>query len=164
MRRPKILNLRSNQGSVTQTKFTNSSTPIQPPAKARPRPWGLWLPAQPPPSKHLRPSAQGPTQGLHRPPWHGCSRGAFTGTRRRHWVDLSLGRRADQISKVLDILGTRHMQHTHSAKPHIPTHITTQNNNLYLLYRPVGLPPNCADPTSYRRVPPLTTSPQGLRP
>jgi hypothetical protein len=33
MHRPKILNLRSNQGSVTQTKFSNYPTPTKPPAK-----------------------------------------------------------------------------------------------------------------------------------
>jgi hypothetical protein len=33
VRRPKILNLRSNQGSVTQTKFSNYPTPTKPPAK-----------------------------------------------------------------------------------------------------------------------------------
>jgi hypothetical protein len=66
VRRPKILNLCSNQGSVTQTKFTNSPTPTKPPAKARPPPWDPLLPAPPQPSGGPPPSAQKPARSLHR--------------------------------------------------------------------------------------------------
>jgi hypothetical protein len=85
---------------------------------------------------------------------HRCGRGALTGFRgqRRvdlslglHQVDLSLGPRAVQISKVFDILGTRHLQqqYTHSADPHVPTfNNTKQKDKLYLLSRPVRPLPN----------------------
>jgi hypothetical protein len=129
VRRPKILNMRSNQGSVTQTIFTNAPklllSHLRRPGRGR-GVFGHRL------SHHLwgifgcrRRGWQRAFTGHGR---HICSRGAFTGTRRRHRVDLSFERRADQISKVLDILGTRHLQqqHTHSAKPHIPQHNHTK--------------------------------------
>jgi hypothetical protein len=65
VRRPIILNLCSNQGSVTQTKFTNSPTPTKPPAKARSPPWDPQLPAPPPPSGGPPPSVQGLAKSLH---------------------------------------------------------------------------------------------------
>jgi hypothetical protein len=139
------LNLRSNQGSVTQTKFTNSPTPTKPPAKALPPPWDPplpapppakalpppWdppLPAPPPPSGALRHRRRGWQGAFTRHSGHRSGGGALNSFRvdlslGQHRVDLGLGPRAVQIPKVFDILGTRHLQqqHTHSANPHVPT-------------------------------------------
>jgi hypothetical protein len=57
VRRPKTLNLRSNQGSVTQKKFTNYPTATKPPAKTQPPPWDPLLPSPSPPLGDPPPSA-----------------------------------------------------------------------------------------------------------
>jgi hypothetical protein len=112
VRRPKTLNLRSNRGSVTHRQ--NLQTPqhlfshLRRPGRDR-GVFGCRL------SHHLQSIFGRRRRGRHRVftghRGHGCSRGAFTGIQGRHRVDLrSLGRRADQSSKVLNVLGMRHLQ------------------------------------------------------
>jgi hypothetical protein len=134
VRRPKPKNLRSNRGSVSHRQ--NLQTPQHLFSHLR-RPGrgcgvlgcrlGSWL------DRHLqgvfarrRRGRCGVFSG------HSGRRGrlgAFTDIQGRHRIDLrGLGQRAVQTNKVLDVFRMSHLhqQHTHSAKPHIPTHITTQ--------------------------------------
>jgi hypothetical protein len=147
VRRPKTLNLRSNRGSVTRRQ--NLQTPLH---------LFNYLATCEGPATVMGSSTAGSattfgassTDGAGSSPAivsTGTAEGPSSAAEGSTGLTSTASGGAGQTSKVLDVLGTLHLQQQHippAKTTHTATHKTTKKliNRLHLLSRPVGSLPN----------------------